>query len=708
MNNTKWAQRLFAGVLLVAWLGYAAINMVQQMPALGAAFRRGWDFESRIETVEQAANGSFLSLNLFQDINGYKNLLTNSAMLPVGGDLQIIRGEDGYLYYSNNFPYESYDFSDQALLLREVQSVVQDSGGSLLFVNCPHLYVEGLTQSDLPVSNLNARSNAFLYALKGYGIASLDARRVLTESELPPQQYRYKTEPHWTTQASFEVYIELLNWMYGQESSSADSAFLTDRSNYRQTTYENAFSGQMGKRIGIPYAGYDDFTLIEPGFDTRFTLHYDEKGFVPPKQGDFASVLLDMHWMEQADPYQRSPYNAYLTSLYSYRRICNELNPDGPRILVIGDTYMLPVASLLATAAGELHLLWPYGLPDMDEDVKTLLDYIEKYDFDHVIVGMSPDSMYEGGFNFLAGVGEPRESLSLPLPSPAVSPTPSPGTVPAEPEKIETPSGIVIETRTDVVVAADGTVALGGDGWIRSAGAELLLPAGSAIAPDGTIAIGAGGAIITNANGKQGSLPEGLQIVLEEEAPFSFSLTSLPFTDIPESAWYFDNAAFAYLNGLFVGTDEASFSPQQPMTYGMLVTVLGRLEGLDVADSGADVDDGTDRYDAPYVAWASELGLLAGVEGIGLDAGISRQNLAIVLYNYASATGITLPETETAIVFTDNGSIAGRASAAVAAMQRAGIFHGKPGGGFDPTGLATRAEVAVILHRFCAKRVISK
>ena len=108
--------------------------------------------------------------------------------------------------------------------------------------------------------------------------------------------------------------------------------------------------------------------------------------------------------MEQSDPYANNPYNVYLTSLYSYRRIRNETNPNRPKLLIIGDTYMLPVASFLATAAGEVHLLWPYGVPDMDEDVENLLDYIEKYDFDHVIISMSPGSMYEGGFNFLGGI----------------------------------------------------------------------------------------------------------------------------------------------------------------------------------------------------------------------------------------------------------------------------------------------------------------
>ena len=408
MKNVKWTQRIFAAALAVSWLIYAAFNMLAQAPALDAALRRGWNFDSRLENITHAINGSFSFYDIFQDANGHKNLLIESKMISLGNALSIIRGEDGYLYYSNHFPYENYEYGTQALQLREVQKTVQESGGALLFVNCPDLYIEGLSESKLPVSNLNARSNALLYALQGYDVASMDARRVLAESDLDPSQYRYKTEPHWTTQAGFEVYLALLDWMDQQGDSFVKNNFFTDRSNYNLTTYEDAFSGQMGKQVGIPYAGYDDFVLIEPNFDTEFTLSYHETSAMQQKQGDFASVLLEQHWINQSKPYERSMYNAYLTDLYSLRQISNELNPNGPKILVIGDTYMLPVASFLATASSELCLLWPYGVPDMDEGVNSLPDYIEKNDFDYVIIGMSPGSMYEGGFNFLNGIEIPE------------------------------------------------------------------------------------------------------------------------------------------------------------------------------------------------------------------------------------------------------------------------------------------------------------
>lgn len=53
---------------------------------------------------------------------------------------------------------------------------------------------------------------------------------------------------------------------------------------------------------------------------------------------------------------------------------------------------------------------------------------------------------------------------------------------------------------------------------------------------------------------------------------------SLPFKDVI-SGWYVENVAFAYSHDLFAGTSSTSFSPNDYMTRGMFITVLGRFAG---------------------------------------------------------------------------------------------------------------------------------
>ena len=131
---------------------------------------------------------------------------------------------------------------------------------------------------------------------------------------------------------------------------------------------------------------------------------------------------------------------------------------------------------------------------------------------------------------------------------------------------------------------------------------------------------------------------------------------------------------------LFYGTSETTFSPNIPIARGMLVTVLGRLNGIDpaeyVGESFDDVD--VNKYYAPYIMWAAELGIVVGVgdNSFAPNASISRQDLAVILNKFAEKTGLTLTVISEPIAFNDHTDIRDYAADAVAAVQQAGIIFG--------------------------------
>lgn len=175
------------------------------------------------------------------------------------------------------------------------------------------------------------------------------------------------------------------------------------------------------------------------------------------------------------------------------------------------------------------------------------------------------------------------------------------------------------------------------------------------------------------------------------------------FTDA-SNHWAKDDIEFVVARGLFTGTSETTFSPDGAMTRGAFVTALGRLAGIDPAqyENVKYADMAPDAYYAPYAVWAVEKGIIRETKDAAFspDGAISREEIAVIMANYAKAMGYLVPKVREEVTFTDNAHIAGWAKGAVKTMQMAGVLSERDGGLFDPRGTATRAWGAAVIHRY--------
>lgn len=175
------------------------------------------------------------------------------------------------------------------------------------------------------------------------------------------------------------------------------------------------------------------------------------------------------------------------------------------------------------------------------------------------------------------------------------------------------------------------------------------------------------------------------------------------FTDTTNH-WAKDDIQFVAARGLLTGDTATTFSPDTSMTRKLFVTALGRLAGIDTNSykTSSFTDVAADSYFLPYAEWAVKNNIVTGTSATTFapDQVITREEMAMMIANYAKAIGYKLPSVHKEIVFTDNASIDTLAKIAVKEMQMAGILMGKADGKFDPTGTATRAEVSAMLHRF--------
>ncbi|QIB68724.1 FMN-binding protein [Aminipila butyrica] len=155
---------------------------------------------------------------------------------------------------------------------------------------------------------------------------------------------------------------------------------------------------------------------------------------------------------------------------------------------------------------------------------------------------------------------------------------------------------------------------------------------------------------------------------------------------------------------IFTGVAKNEFSPNTGMTRAMFVTAIGRLANADVVENAtfADVQSGT--WYSGYVGWASQQKIISGISSseFGINENITREQMAVMLYNLAKSQGFELAE-GSAVTFTDNEAINDWAKTAVSSMVQAGVISGRDDLSFDPQQKATRAEAAAMISRFMEK-----
>ena len=185
-----------------------------------------------------------------------------------------------------------------------------------------------------------------------------------------------------------------------------------------------------------------------------------------------------------------------------------------------------------------------------------------------------------------------------------------------------------------------------------------------------------------------------------------------PFTDVNQDNnvnWFYSPVKFVYERGIFTGMTQTTFEPNRTMTRAMLVSVLARMNGVDLTKYNSSTFEDVDasNWYAPAVAWAKEAGIVSGYKNSDGTHSfrpsdvILRQDMALMIQKFLlQQNGEGLATTKEAIAFKDEAEIASYAKTAVASMQKAGIINGVQRGQdayFLPRNTATRAEATVMI-----------
>lgn len=257
----------------------------------------------------------------------------------------------------------------------------------------------------------------------------------------------------------------------------------------------------------------------------------------------------------------------------------------------------------------------------------------------------------------VAAAQEKGEAVALPMPEvPVTTDRENAPTV-----TVDLPSGTSAKVEIPVENVTAGTVAV----IVKADGTEEVIKTS-----------------LTTENGVAVTLSDGDTVKIVDNTK--------TFADVPGNYWGAEAVDFAVSRELFAGTSATTFAPDTAMTRAMIVTVLARFEGVDTTT-------GSTWYEAGQ-QWAMENGVS---DGTNMDASLTREQLATMLYRYAQSKGYDTTQGGMAIrEYADFEQISDYAVEAMTWAVNTGLISGTSTTTLSPQGLATRAQVATILMRF--------
>ena len=176
---------------------------------------------------------------------------------------------------------------------------------------------------------------------------------------------------------------------------------------------------------------------------------------------------------------------------------------------------------------------------------------------------------------------------------------------------------------------------------------------------------------------------------------------NIRFEDLTSVEWAYRDISELFDKGIVNGVSEHLFRPNNQVKREEFVKMIVCAMGLqnEEAQSAGFADVNSDAWFEPYVNIAKKFGISNGTGdgNFGAGVGISRQDMAVMIYNAMKLRGyVASGQVNT---FADKSSCGDYANEAIAELCNIGIINGVGDNMFDPNGEATRAQAAVIINR---------
>ena len=343
-------------VLLFAMAGYT----LQDFDAIRTDLKTAWEqrednsdsslfakLEFTADQTEGLLNAALDREHRFIELYGGLQKLTNQKFVEDSFSYSVIRMKNGALTFGS-VGQERKDVTHNAEATAEFAGKLAAQGIPFTAVMTPQKVPQFEKATSPALKDYhNEEADQFLSLLEAEGFHTADLRDgmggVLT-------QYFFRTDHHWNADGAFlgnALMTAALSEQYGFIPFEQG----LEQGQFARLVYEDLFLGSQGKRVGTRYAGVDDFVLYSPEFPTNLTYQVSEAAV--PRTGTLNETLYFKEYLAP-DYYNGNPYVTFAGGDWSKAVITNHLNPDGPRVVMIRDSFGCAITPFFALQCSEL------------------------------------------------------------------------------------------------------------------------------------------------------------------------------------------------------------------------------------------------------------------------------------------------------------------------------------------------------------------
>ena len=266
--------------------------------------------------------------------------------------------------------------------LVEFSRYIESTGAEFLYVQIPYKISESETSlSAMYQDYSNEDANELLTILEDNQVNTLDLRKAFDEKFGDFLPLFYKTDHHWKIETGLEAASILANYL-NQNYDFEMKLENLEISKYKTTTYDDSFLGSRGRKVTLARTELEDIAILTPEYETSMCTYIPDRSI--DVCGSFEETLMDESKLGREDYYDVSPYHTYAYGDRPIIEIENELVNNGKKILIIRDSFSVPMVPFMALSTESIHSL------DLRYFKGSVESYIVQYQPDMVIVAYNP------------------------------------------------------------------------------------------------------------------------------------------------------------------------------------------------------------------------------------------------------------------------------------------------------------------------------